>query len=483
MANIIHLSVKPDIVPPNSYWDMAFLEDLLQDMPDSDRIVFIIPGAYQWDVIPAINSKLAEHKKVLVFITSDEEGNFDCEKLSHPDMIHYRQYGYCKDEKYFPIGYTSETRKRLKEIGLTEKNIRLFFSGQLNSDERRDMFAKVARVPNAVLFGTNGFTKGLKFDEYYDYLAHAIFAPSPGGHVSPDSFRFYEALEAGAIPTEFPHYMVKLFPDFPLKAELNEMFSWWIRTKVKLKQQLKKDLGIQEAMTIIVPTSPIPSHPSTEIIEKTIKSIREHTSMDIIITIDGIRDEQQQMAGFYKEYVRRLLWKCNFEWENVMPIFFTEHVHQSGMIKEALKHVTTPLLMYVEHDTPLSSDEIPWEMISKVLLQGDANVIRFHYEDKIPKEHEYLMLHDHDIPFFTATKQWSQRPHVARTDFYTDLMQYFSPDSNCFIEDRLYTQCVSGEFDAWRVYIYTPPGGIKRSLNLDGRAGDRKFDQEGEQKW
>lgn len=484
MAKIVHLSVKPD-VPENSYWDMTMLHDFLEGMPDSERTVVLIPGAYQYDVLPEINMALQEFPKVLVFITSDEEEKFDCNKLHHPDMIHYHQYGTKHCDRAFPIGYTSDTRRYLKEIGLKERDIMCFFAGQLNSDERRRMFAQVAQVPQSVLFGTDGFARGLKPREYYDYMASAKFVPTPGGHISPDSFRFYEALEAGTVPLFIPEYLEKMFPDMPMSAQKSiykaplrsEVFSWWIAKKQEIKRQLKKDLNINEAMTIVVPTSPIPSHPSTEIIEETIKSIRHHTAMEIIITIDGVREEQTEMLNDYTKYIEKLLWKCNFEWDNVTPILFDKHAHQSGMMKKVLEIVTTPLILYVEHDTPLVTDEeIDWGLICETVMSDKANVVRFHYEAQIPEPHQYLMMPEHNMDKFIATRQWSQRPHVAKTAFYKDIMQFFSEEANCFIEDRIYGQAVEAPFEDWKIFIYAPGDNIKRSLNLDGRANDTKYD-------
>jgi len=75
MPNITHLSVKKD-VPPTGYWDHAFLDDMLKGLGKSDRHVFVIPGKNQCssESIWKINAELAKHKKILVFITSDEEG-------------------------------------------------------------------------------------------------------------------------------------------------------------------------------------------------------------------------------------------------------------------------------------------------------------------------------------------------------------------------------------------------------------------------
>jgi len=485
---INYLSLVND-TPAEGYWDHALLKDLLEDLPDSEREVFIIPGAYQGNAIKDINMYLAAYPKVLVFITSDEEGKFLCQDLKHPDMILYCQYGTCKNSNIFPIGYTSETRKHLKSIGFVKKDISVFFAGQLNSDERRAMFLGLVDIPKSVLFGTDGFSRGLKPEEYYDYMAHAKYAPAPGGHVSPDSFRFYEALEARVIPIRYPEYLDNLFPDMPKlvgdKDITNSVFAWWIKKKVELKQQIKKDLGIQEALTVIIPTSPIPSHPSTEIIDQTIKSVRFHTNSDIILTIDGIRPEQENMQEQYEEYIRQLLWKCNFEYTNIMPVIFNEHKHQSGMMKETLPLVKTPLLLYVEHDTPLVTDmPIDWQYLIQIILDQKAHVIRFHYESFVPKEHEYLMVGKPEGDLL-KTVQWSQRPHLARTEFYKDAMRFFSEDANCFIEDLLYGKLLAavqvegvGNWQDWKVFIYHPEGDIKRSLNLDGRGTDKKYEKE-----
>ncbi len=477
---INYLSFK-ESVPPTGYWDHTFLRDLLEDLPEGDREVFVIPGAYQGDVVDDINVRLSSSEKIMIFLTSDEERKFDCSKLKHPDMILYCQYGGC--DHIFPIGYTAKTRFGLKMLGIVDKDIDVFFAGQLNSQERRSVFARFIYHDRAVLFGTSGFSQGLKPVEYYDYMAHAKFAPSPGGHVSPDSFRFYEALEAGAIPLSYPSYMKKLFPTMPDILDATQVFSWWIREKQNLKNRLRKELGCPPfATTVVITTSPIPSHPSTEMIEQTIKSIRHYLDCDIIIAIDGVRSEQEHMRKSYEEYIKTLLWKCNFEYTNIRPVVFATHRHQSGMMREILPMIDTPLLLFAEHDTPLVTDEpIDFPYLQEKLLASEAYAIRFHYEAAIPEPHKHMMIGEPKDDL-QATFQWSQRPHLAQVYLYQGLMKFFSENSNCFIEDlvhgKLITAYENGSWEGWKVFIYHPKGNIKRSLNLDGRGSDKKFDEE-----
>ena len=61
-------------------------------------------------------------------------------------------------------------------------------------------------------------------------------------------------------------------------------------------------------VTIIVPTSYIPSHPSLKVIETTINNTRFHfPNNEIILQIDGIRSEQLEYKKDYDEYKNKVL--------------------------------------------------------------------------------------------------------------------------------------------------------------------------------
>ena len=64
-------------------------------------------------------------------------------------------------------------------------------------------------------------------------------------------------------------------------------------------------------VTIIHATSVLPSHPDTRIIDETINSIRVHfPKNEIIMQIDGLRQEQMDRETYFNEYKNRILWKC-----------------------------------------------------------------------------------------------------------------------------------------------------------------------------
>lgn len=237
-------------------------------------------------------------------------------------------------------------------------------------------------------------------------------------------------------------------------------------------------------ITIVIATSVLPSHPNTDIIDETIRSIRVHfPENEIIMQIDGLRKEQKKRKKDYDEYKNRILWKCLHEYKNVIPFVFEKHSHQTTMMNKTINEIKTPLMLYVEGDAPLTPDEpIDWDSCLKMFNSDKANTIRFHFEAFIPESHKHLMFGLEDG--FMKTAQWSQRPHLTRTDYYKNIVL-----PNCkeifFIEDtfhgRLQDEILPYDTfseDGWnthKLWIYHPEGNIKRSYHLDGREGTQKF--------
>ena len=233
-------------------------------------------------------------------------------------------------------------------------------------------------------------------------------------------------------------------------------------------------------ITVLIPCSPIPSHPSTEVLDQTIASIRERLpDSEIIVMFDGVPAWLMHLKKNYDEFIQQMLWKLNMD-GNAVPIIFSKPSHQSLMTIEALKRVRTPLILWSEQDTPLHGD-IPFEEISQAVLTGYANLVRFHHEASIPPEHEYLMLDQKPIDIlgvpYLRTRQWSGRPHLASTEFYRVMSERYFDDEPRFIEHIMYGPVVEGKYDEFRLHIYAPEGTLVRSLHLDGRRkGSKDYD-------
>lgn len=252
-------------------------------------------------------------------------------------------------------------------------------------------------------------------------------------------------------------------------------------------------MTLADDITVLIPTSPIPSHPSTEIIDATIDSIAAAGLGECwtVIMCDGVRPEQEDRRDDYEAYLARLAGRTLYASPRVPTrirgLLFHEYLHQAEMTRRALATVETPCILFVEHDTPLVG-EIPWASMVAAIRSGEADVIRLHHEAHVLREHRYLMrgrerVNVHGVPLW-ATGQWSQRPHLASTDWYRAMLdRYFPGHARTFIEDRLYGEVATPwvERREWgevcKLWLYAPYEGTwKRSEHLDGRAGERKYE-------
>lgn len=499
--------------------------------------VIIFPARAQVDYIKELNEKISELKWVVLFLTGDEEATFPVEKIKHKNIkIWVMSPRGGRHDKYGKLGtgYPPQAREWLPkyEKEATLRRSDFFFAGQITHERRQQLAEQLTRMKEdgkiGVFTPTKGFTQGDPHDLYYKQMSDAKVAPAPSGPETPDSFRLFEALESGCVPiadTRVPknnfsdNYWTYFFneePPFPVLTEYdqlpgyiedavsqypvlnNKIFSWWIRKKREFVRQIVSDITevsgitcdptISDLITVIIPTSPIKSHPDVSTIDETIKSIRHHLpTAEIILTFDGVRPEQEDRRVDYNEFIKRMLWKCNNEYKNIVPLIFEEHSHQSGMARKALEYVKTPILLYVEQDTPLVIDyEIPFLDLSQQILEGKSNMIRFHFEAVIPKDH-YHMVHgmepDIEVPLL-RTSQWSQRPHLASVAFYKRILsENFSSKSKSFIEDLMHgvldqayrLDGING-WHQYKIHIYAPEGNFKRSYHSDGRQGEPKWD-------
>jgi hypothetical protein len=129
----------------------------------------------------------------------------------------------------------------------------------------------------------------------------------------------------------------------------------------------------------------------------------------------------------------------------------------------------------VEADTPLVG-RVHFARLVELLYGGEFNHIRLHYDESIHPEHQYLMHDIHEDHGFDVvrTVQYSQRPHLALTSYYRDLLANLSQAARTYVEDWIYGSMANSPWEHNKLGIYAPRGGMKRSTHLDGRAGEPK---------
>lgn len=526
------------------------------DFPDVDGALVVIPcrhHASRPDVM-WLRHQLDRLAWSVVLLCGDEEWAFPWEEIGEtPTRRVWTMQPVPGHEALagrLPGGWYPGTHDTIapEEQAAADRPLDWLFVGQDTHERRHEAVAALRTLDpdRGLLVTTDGYlcgssygdaSKGMPQADYFRALAGVKVVPCPSGPCSVDTARTFEALEAGAIPvvdllrpddaapfdywhllfggdvpfpkltdwSEFPAVLAGLLDGWTGKA--NRVFGWWQSWKRDLSHRLDGDLRdvmgltgtvpeerprIDDLVTVIVTSSPIPSHPSTAMIEETIASIRERLPVaEVLVVVDGVHPEQEHRRADYDAYTQRLLWLANNRWHNVLPLVLPEWVHQANATRAALAKVTTPMILFVEHDTPLLG-EIEWEPLAHLVLSGAANAVRFHHETTVLDVHEHLMLDPApsimptpDGPAVVRrTAAWWQRPHLASTNFYRGrVLPIFAEDSRTMIEDVLYGIVHSAIVDHgeagwwdWRVFIYSPPGdSIKRSGHLDGRADDPKF--------
>lgn len=518
--DIIYLSVNPD-VPPNDFWDMGFLNQYLfkqfecnyhevSSIPEDIKGgVVVLPARNQKDYVERINQELAKLDYVVLLLTGDEESEMQWRELKHGRMLVWvmspKQGIHDDAAGKLGSGYRQEAPELLKEIGFQERALDFFFAGQVTHPIREQCVGQLRSIPNGRLIETEGFGQGIPYREYLENMARAKFVPCPSGPCTPDSFRLYEALESGCVPIAdggsywpflfgepvpfpiasswdvLPDLMPQLLNGWPENS--NRVYSWWQGYKRRMADKLEDQVTTlsgekpkrtkDNMITALIPCSPIPSHPSTEVIDETIASIRQRLpDTEIIVMFDACSPEKMELKHGYEEFKRRMLYRIAHELENVTPLVFSQHSHQSLMLKEALKIIRTPLILWTEQDVPLHN-EIDFVKLKEVVIAGYANSIRFYHEAQVPDEHQYLMLDKEPIEILGVplirNRQWSGRAQLVSTKFYQHIADKYLDDQPRFIEHQIYGIVVHGDFDEFRLHLYAPPGTMVRSLHLDGR--------------
>lgn len=246
-------------------------------------------------------------------------------------------------------------------------------------------------------------------------------------------------------------------------------------------------------VTVLVPTSTIPSHPETERVRELVRHVRAYPDLaaaEIMFLVDGLRAEQAERAPRYEEYKRRLLHLCNWDlaWQGCVPIVFETWQHQGCMARRALDQVRTPYVLWCEHDMwPIG--EIPWSGFCAALEHPEVKSIRLCLQHALRNDHLYLYpghpkatLID-GVPLL-RTMAYSGNLHFARADWFRWLMDtFFGWDSRTYLEEVLYyaridrvRQGIDVE-DDWGTWLYFPTGSLCRSETHDGRESDSKFDR------
>ncbi len=171
---------------------------------------------------------------------------------------------------FFPLGYRSGFSREDPIKPAASRMHTWGFAGDTGKSTRRSMVESLQGYRPGRLHVTEGFNGKNTMDvaEYRSFMDDCIFAPCPSGSVNLDSFRVYEALEAGCIPIverregfdyftallgTHPMITIDTWSDAPAKIEdvigrddveriQSSCGEWWRHYKMNLSRKIGHDI-------------------------------------------------------------------------------------------------------------------------------------------------------------------------------------------------------------------------------------------------
>jgi hypothetical protein len=244
----------------------------------------------------------------------------------------------------------------------------------------------------------------------------------------------------------------------------------------------------EKLITAVMTTSPIESHPLTEIVDRVLDSIRFHLGdIEVLLLCDGIRQpEHEYRRERYEAYKLKMR-----DRPDIRMMTWNDSVQQGQMMRAAMPTVKTPLVLYIEHDFALTLDPIDWEGIINVIQQDKARVVRMHNLEIVHPLHEHLMLDCFEgadghhggkkicdpplvcgVPMIRTVQFWGA-PHLTTTAWYREQLEdpkKFSADTYTEIEPALYGHICDAPWENYKLMVYAPSvPSMRRSIHISGR--------------
>jgi hypothetical protein len=252
---------------------------------NGEGAVIVFPARRQVSYLKQLNDDLKRLQWVVLILVGDEAGEFPAKLIEHPNIRFWQMSPAPKtlvndQTRKIGSGVPPQGYEWLPQYREDAYNrpVDYFFAGQLTHSRRHGLKRELDTLEEfhdnnhleGVVHYSEGFTQGLPPEYYYKGLASAKVVPCPSGAINPESFRMFEALEAGCVPVvdsfspemEYSDFWTWFFgeePPFPVYHEFsqirgyiqdsidrypalnNKVFSWWQQKKRQMAYWLVED--------------------------------------------------------------------------------------------------------------------------------------------------------------------------------------------------------------------------------------------------
>ncbi|MGD0493220.1 MAG: exostosin family protein [Steroidobacteraceae bacterium] len=268
---------------PSGLWDEDWLDYLLADVPKGERVVDTKHSVF-FDKMIVVDRNLSaaaepyyanasfQGSHVVLFHLADEWYTDDYACYTWCDRVFRNHWTFMHAENrkvmFFPLGYKTGFSSRKPSKPAAERRYLWSFMGDANKSSRQAMLKAVQGIGESFVHLTSGWNSpdALPTQRYREVMDESIFVPAPCGWQNLESFRAWEALEAGCIPIverrpQFD-YFATLCGDYPfpsisdwsqaadfLKKDLAELeqlrqrcSAWWQAHKADIRSRIGTEL-------------------------------------------------------------------------------------------------------------------------------------------------------------------------------------------------------------------------------------------------
>lgn len=264
------------------------------------------------------------------------------------------------------------------------------------------------------------------------------------------------------------------------------------------------ELSLKERLTVLLVTSPIVSHPSTELLDKVVSSFQLVTDLNsckLIILADGVKcgkfrpkrgSVTSEMLSNYSSYLDKIDEKIrsadeNSLWSRTSLVRMTEHLGFGHVVYHGLRMCQTEYVMVVQHDHPFSFSFSISPVIS-FLDSGQAVYVTLPISTVWRHVNRAASLYQMDLRRKTVQFQdaqfvpilfWYDGTHIVRTKTYKELV--FEGEQSLplghFIEDTFsqwVMKLLREDYEKWHkifsMFAYKPRQEEEALIyHLDGR--------------
>lgn len=194
---------------PQDKWDSHLLNwtlTKLADVPDRRGAPVVFAAGPNANRVHELNEWLADLEWCVLFLTADEGGAFPVDRIKHPRIVVWQQTPHPSaarptlPTRYFGYCCPERAREFLVDVDFDHRPLDWSFMGQVTHSRRHAAVDAMTKMHNGLLYPTSGFASGFDSGAYYNTLMMSKIAVCPAGAKTPDTFRVYEAIEAGCIP-------------------------------------------------------------------------------------------------------------------------------------------------------------------------------------------------------------------------------------------------------------------------------------------